>query len=510
VVWSRGPRGPGLPDSNSQVSRGEPGRLTLVRIQPNREEIAMNTTRQNRQNMGPASLGTLLGFLLAVACGGDATSPGATTQDAADGGLTEADEHAGHDHGANPSVTQLDTGYDLSKLNSTSTNTGAGQTADVARRGPRQTGLTPATVARKGGIGIDRDEQLFQFGSVRQGESRVHVFELISDGDEPLIISGIKPSCGCTQAEVSIVNADGEAVPYEKNTEIPVGARFQLLTEVATDGKPAGPFAAQVSIYSNAPASPLNLRLEAEIEPILVIEPSPTVYFGRMTTADEAGETVTISSKSGEPFKLTLVEETFAPFSSYLGIGPTAIDPEADGRAAKWEIEVAIGPDTPMGMRNCPVRFATDIPIAHPRYPNPDGSEQFHVAQINVQAQVTGMVHADPAFISFGLVRPGEVVERSLRIECHDDFQLSADMPASLQGLQGQEFMYSDAFSISVAPVEEGRLFELKLRIEGLPDEVNGSFGGILKVQVGHPWMDELTVRFSGVCRPGIPGGSGN
>jgi hypothetical protein len=254
----------------------------------------------------------------------------------------------------------------------------------------------------------------------------------------------------------------------------------------------------------------MNVRLEAEIEPILVVEPSPTVYFGRMTTADSTEETITISAKRGEPFSLSLVEESFAPFVQYLRIEPTAIEPDADGRAAKWEVKVSIGPDTPMGMRNCPVRFVTDVVVANPRYPNADGSQQFHVVQVNVQAQVTGMVHADPAFISFGLVRPGEVVERSLRIECHDDFQLSADMPATLEGLQGQEFEYAEAFSISVVPVDDGRLFELKMRIEGLPDEVNGSFGGILKIAVGHPWMKELTVRFSGVCRPGVPGRSGN
>jgi hypothetical protein len=27
----------------------------------------------------------------------------------------------------------------------------------------------------------------------------------------------------------------------------------------------------------------------------------------------------------------------------------------------------------------------------------------------------------------------------------------------------------------------------------------------VAKIKVGHPWMDELSIRFSGVCRPGLP-----
>jgi len=27
----------------------------------------------------------------------------------------------------------------------------------------------------------------------------------------------------------------------------------------------------------------------------------------------------------------------------------------------------------------------------------------------------------------------------------------------------------------------------------------------VIKIKVGHPFMDELLVRFSGVCRPGLP-----
>lgn len=483
--------------------RPNPGKLTLVSIQHEKKEIAMNTTRQNFPSLGSSLLCGLLAVFFS-ACGGEGTSASESTATAT--AVQAEPGHEGHGHG----VEQLDTQYDLSKLNAKPATSARRQSPDVARQTVPANGLQPASVSLKGALELEHGEQLWDFGAVRQGESREHIFELISSGQEPLIITGVKPSCGCTKADVSLLDENGAATPYEKNSEIPVGTRFQLLVEVATDGKPAGPFAAQVSLYANSPGSPMNLRLEAEIEPILVVEPSPTVYFGRITTADEMEEEILISAKRGESFGLSLKEESFAPFSEYLSVETEAVEPDAEGRAAQYKVKVKIGPNTPLGMRNCPLRFDTDIPVANPRYPSEDGTQTFHIVQVNVQAQVTGMVHADPAFISFGLVRPGEVVERQVRIECHDDFQLSTDMATSLEGLQGQEFPHADAFSMTVEPVEEGRLFLLKMRIEGLPESVNGSFGGILKIGVEHPWMKELSVRFSGVCRPGVPRTGGN
>ena len=117
----------------------------------------------------------------------------------------------------------------------------------------------------------------------------------------------------------------------------------------------------------------------------------------------------------------------------------------------------------------------------------------------------TGMVSAEPAFITFGMVRPGEPVERTVRLEAHDEFLLTSEIPWTLEGLQGQEFPFADVFQVTLEPTEEGRAADLKLRVEGFPDDLSGSFGGVVKLALGHESMPELLVRFSGVCRPGLP-----
>jgi len=56
-----------------------------------------------------------------------------------------------------------------------------------------------------------------------------------------------------------------------------------------------------------------------------------------------------------------------------------------------------------------------------------------------------------------------------------------------------------------VEPVDGGKAADVKVRLESFPEGLNGSFSGVLKLKIGHPFMDELLVRFSGVCRPTLP-----
>ncbi len=414
-------------------------------------------------------------------------------------------------------IPKLETGYDLSKVKLPGAETPpeegaaepAGPLPTEATGEESWTGLLdPSAKAdrNQGRIAMDEGEQDHDFGKIRQGELGSFDFQLLSDGKEPLVISGVKPSCGCTKADLALVGADGTRTPYTKGEPIPVGAKFVLETEINTDARPAGPFSAQVSLFGNDARGPFNLRLAANIEPVLTVSPSTTVFLGRLTTANTAEQLLTITSTAGQPFLLTPGKEAAV---EPLSVDYSAKDPDPEGRSSEWEIKIKLGPNIPIGMRTYPVRFTSDIPIPHPKYPSQDGSVQNYGVTLNVQAQVTGMVSAEPSFVTFGMVKPGEPVERSVRIECHDDFKLGAEIPVHIEGLQGQPLPFGDALTASVQPLEDGHAADLKVRLAGLPGDLNGSFGGLLKIKVGHPFMEELTVRFSGVCRPALPSTGG-
>lgn len=407
---------------------------------------------------------------------------------------------------------KLDTGYDLSKA---AADDGHGHAADDGHdhgaEAIKQDGssLLPAAQAQKNSGRIELIEgsaQVVDLGKMRQGESAAHEFLFASKGEGELIISGVKPSCGCTKAEIVLVGEDGARKPYTKGDPIPVGQKFVLESEISTDGKPGGPFSAQISIYGNDSRGVFNVRMTAEIEPILTITPNQSVFFGKMTTAEQKEQSVTVTSTRGEPFKLAIAQESI---QGPIKLDMEAKDPDAEGRSSEWTVKATFGPSTEIGLRSYPLNMRTDIPIAKPKYPSKDGSPQMHGFMLNVQAQVTGMVSAEPSFLTFGMVRPGEAIERSLRLECHDDFKLTTALPVVIEGLQGQEFPYKDAFAITVEPLEEGRVANMRVRLTGLPAELNGSFGGILRLKLGHPHMEEIQVRFSGVCRPPLPTQSG-
>ena len=128
-----------------------------------------------------------------------------------------------------------------------------------------------------------------------------------------------------------------------------------------------------------------------------------------------------------------------------------------------------------------------------------------------VSANVTGLVVATPNFISLGVVRPGEVVERSVKNERLDpSFTLPAAPAYRLTSLTGGEFTYAKNFTVAIVPTPgaEGKSLDVTLRLEGMPEEANVSFGGMVQIDVGHPTKPDINVRFSGLARPGIPAAS--
>lgn len=348
---------------------------------------------------------------------------------------------------------------------------------------------------------VDDCPQVKDLGKLRQGDKGAFDFAFQSNGKEPLVISGIKPSCGCTKAEITILAEDGARKPYTKGDPIPVGTKFFLESEINTDGR-QGAFNSQVALYGNDARGAFTVRITADVEPVLLVKPNPTVFFGRITTKDKVEQSVTVETTRGEPFLLTLAQE---PPQENLGLEFTAKNPDAEGKASLWEIKVSLGPSTAPGMKSYPINFESDLAIENPKYPSADGKPQHHGFVLNLQAQVLGMVSAEPPFLTFGMVKPGEAIERSLRLECHDDFKLKADMPVVLEGLQAQALPWADRFKITIEPLEDGKAANLKVLLTGLPDDVTGSIGGQIRIKVGHPYMEEVPIRFSAVCRPGLP-----
>lgn len=443
-------------------------------------------------------------LLLAAACspasndGGGGEAPGTS----AAGGTETAQG------GSAWSAETLDTGVDLSHLRKEGSQ-GAGfpsTSATPASAADTPVALPASTPPGRIELAEEGMESSHAFGDILEGDSMTHLFQLRAAGENPLIIQRLKPSCGCTAAQVDLIAADGTRSTYVWGDPIQPGTLLEVPTTVNSAGR-SGKMRTNVNIYSNDPASPFRLDVEADVVPVLVVEPM-LLDFGKITSNERKEGRITVRSDVLDPFFLTLDQaQVLAPLEVEL----VPESPDASGKSTTWTLEVALGPGTPEGIRRYPLKLITDVAAPHDdghgHGPAP-ATETFRTTQANIQATVSGMIVANPNFVSLGLVAPGTPVERSVRIESLDPaFALSEDMPIEVVSFTGDEFQHADQFSFDVSPVagQEGQAVDLTITLAGMPEDFQGSFGGSVRMKIGHPSKDLLEIRFSGVSRPGLP-----
>jgi len=88
------------------------------------------------------------------------------------------------------------------------------------------------------------------YGDIEKGSDGLRVFEFTNVGNEPLIISKVKSSCGCTVPK----KPDGPIAPGESST-----------IQVKYDTKRVGPIRKTVTVYSNADEAIKSLKIKGKV-----------------------------------------------------------------------------------------------------------------------------------------------------------------------------------------------------------------------------------------------------
>lgn len=103
----------------------------------------------------------------------------------------------------------------------------------------------------KTGPMISIDNEVYDYGKIDQGANGTCEFLVTNTGDQPLIISNCKGSCGCT-------------VPVCDTAPVPPGATTTIT--VKYDTKRVGPINKSVTINSNAVNAPNKVvRIKGEV-----------------------------------------------------------------------------------------------------------------------------------------------------------------------------------------------------------------------------------------------------
>ncbi|MFN0007067.1 MAG: DUF1573 domain-containing protein [Planctomycetota bacterium] len=333
------------------------------------------------------------------------------------------------------------------------------------------------------------------FGKCMQGDVLTHTFQLLSSGEEDLVIKQAKPTCGCTLAQVAVQQADGTMAPYVFGEPISPGRKIELGATLHTQNK-RGHAASRINIFSNDPRGQTQLGLEADVDPFFQINPQ-SLNFNQISARDTVNDRLSISTTTGAKVKLVAPSENLP---QGMKLEMNAIEPDADGKSARWEVLANLGPGLNEGNLAYTVAIRSDFEIpGGEKLPN--GSAPTYEASIPIMAQVTGMISYNPAFVSLGLIRPGQVVSRSVRITSHDPEFKVTEPKIVVSGRAGAEWEFASRFTSIVRPVAGENAVDVELRLDGMPETLNGSFSGELTIQVGHPEKPEIKLPITGVCR---------
>lgn len=342
------------------------------------------------------------------------------------------------------------------------------------------------------------------FGKVLQGDVLNHTFELSSAGEEDLIIRQAKPTCGCTVAQIAVQGPEGGMVPYAYGNPIPVGRKVEIKATLHTVNK-RGHAGSRINIFSNDPRGQTQLGLEAEVEPFFNINPA-VINLNTLSAKDAANDKATISTAHGEKVKLTAQLDNVP---QGLKVELKAADADAEGKATRWDLNVVAGPGLVEGSLAYMVPLKSDLPIPGAEK-LPNGQVPSYESSITVMARVTGMIEFTPAFVSLGLIRPGQTQSRTIRVSSHDaDFKVTekiVDSAVSVQGRDSADWEYAKCFTKQVRAVPNENAVDVEVTLTGMPESLSGSFSGMLVIQTGYEGKPELKLPITGVCRGGAVG----
>lgn len=110
-----------------------------------------------------------------------------------------------------------------------------------------------ATAEEKKGAEITFEESTFNFGDITQGDKVEHVFAFANSGTEPLVLSRVMTTCGCT-------------APSWPKEPIAPGAKAEIKISFNSTGK-MGMQNKVITVISNAATTNARISITANILP---------------------------------------------------------------------------------------------------------------------------------------------------------------------------------------------------------------------------------------------------
>ena len=186
---------------------------------------------------------------------------------------------------------------------------------------------------------ITCDAPSYDFGSADSSQTIEHTFVLKNEGDLTLEISNVKPSCGCTVANIS-------------ERSVPPGGETKVTARLALQGR-TGQQHKSITVESNDPKQPqFILTMQGAVGSIIDVRP-PSVIFGELGPNSIVTQFVDIAATGPVTFKVTQAESMSPNF---------AVELSTLEENKLYRVTITTKGQLPSGALYGNVRVTTDLP----------------------------------------------------------------------------------------------------------------------------------------------------
>jgi len=296
-------------------------------------------------------------------------------------------------------------------------------------------------------------------GTVAKGELIKHAFVLKNTGAADLLITDVKPACGCTVSE------------YDK--VIKPGAEGKIALTIETK-QFTGPIVKTALVLTNDPTMPqMTLHISAVVKPY--VETAPYGFFRIQALTGESAVSEMILGSDDPAFAPSKIEVPYKFLKTTLAEA-TEKERVAGKGAKQYKLTLSNAPDAPEGLLGGYVKLQT-------------GVKQQPELELAISGYIKPTIQVTPGAITFGNFDPkGEPVRRNVMV--------IDNMP------QRQDFAVTKAettvpgISAAVVPIDKGRI-----RVDLVVDEKikKGVFEGELKIRTTDKARADVKVPIRGV-----------
>lgn len=232
---------------------------------------------------------------------------------------------------------------------------------------------------------IHVDPKSWDFGAMKQMETRTFTATITNKGGGLLKIGEVEADCGCTVPELQI-------------KELPPGQSAPLKVEFNSK-RFVGKVYKTVKIYSNDPSAPVtDIMITADVKASLVVDPAARrLGFGRLLEGETATRTATFTALEGSSLDLDVEQKQDSNFD-------VKVINHVDGDPLKGQIVATVHTDLPPGVHRENIRVLTNL-------------EDSPTVDMELKADIFAPILASPERLNF---RYRPVFKLNLRVRPFD------------------------------------------------------------------------------------------